>query len=160
MPQKTSRLQLFNCSTNYTEVHKTNIHIYKFSTEVNADTSYHESPSSLTEVQHYYRDWDKWHHWTKTITNLSISAMIIFFTFTSGWTSAHATRKLLRVCRWNSSGKTWSKQNSILKTITATRFQGCCINQVDYAQNALCVLRPDNCDQMPEQLAVCIPTAN
>lgn len=38
--------------------------------------------------------------------SLSIRDMIIFFMLTFSWRSAHAWRNLLRVRRWNSSGKT------------------------------------------------------
>jgi hypothetical protein len=36
----------------------------------------------------------------------SIRAITMFFTLTAGWSSAHASRKLARQARWNSSGKT------------------------------------------------------
>ena len=44
------------------------------------------------------------------IIHLSIRAVIVFFTFTLGWRSAQALRKLRKVCRWNSSGKTWRER--------------------------------------------------
>jgi hypothetical protein len=35
-----------------------------------------------------------------------MSEMTMFLTLTEGWSSAHASRKLVRDARWNSSGKT------------------------------------------------------
>jgi hypothetical protein len=35
-----------------------------------------------------------------------MSEMTIFLTLTEGWSSAHASRKLVREARWNSSGNT------------------------------------------------------
>ena len=38
--------------------------------------------------------------------NLSMRAVMMFFTFTLGCSSAQASRKLARQARWNSSGNT------------------------------------------------------
>jgi len=44
-------------------------------------------------------------------TDLLMRDMIIVFTLTCSWRSAQACRKILRVCRWNSSGNTCKRQS-------------------------------------------------
>lgn len=47
-----------------------------------------------------------------------MSAIMTFFTFTSGCKSAHACKKLLSVCRWYSSGNTWTRIGGTAKLLT------------------------------------------